>query len=518
MKLLLLAGLLLAQGSVEGVPDPRAQQEAALHRQVLEKLQSDPAMRDQLAARIANSRIAGRITDEEDPDRRLAVIRAWIDRDMASAAQIGVGLASDDASGTTNFQDIVNRTVTTRLVDNPGSAKGLFGRLKKASRDATLMRKDEEMSGEEQQEIIKSLFEGKGGMSGKVVTQLEDGKSDAGAVGAGAFAFASPAGLGYYDRLGAGNLRGYSPQLMGIQSALNARRPPGAPRLIESGKLDYATLSYPAYGMRYDFGNLERRLREQQAWYLSKTLGRKVSAEEAARPELAAKLGPQAASFGRRLAALEKAAAAMRDFDQAALAAQDPDKITRGLLLSLGGRQKEAARWLTIASLEEEVQRLESEEGFMTPDLASAIAACPVEEGSRQAYAKRGEAYAKLLAELKAQVQQALAILYAPGWEARAAEAEQLAASGAQKRKDLPRYARDYVSTAYNLAMLHRPQPRWRQVLDDLVMRWLPNTEQGQALIRRSGQKRLLIDVFEKIARGDLEAAHTILASYEPRK
>ena len=516
MKLLLLAALWLpaveAPRSVQGVADGSAFKEAELEKQVVEQLQSDPALRDQLARRIAESKLAGRITEEEDPDRRLAVIRAWIDRDMQSAAQIGLGLARDDASGTTTFQDTVNRSVTVTFVENPAAAKGIFGRLRRASRDATLMRKDQEMSGEEQQEIIKTLFEGKGGMSGKVVTQLEDGKGEAGAVGAGNFAFASAAGMGYYDRLGAGNLRGYSPQLMAIQSQLNARRPPGAPRLIESGKLDYATLSYPSHGMRFDYGNLEKRLREQQAWVLSRALGRKVSAAELT-PELLKKAGPAAAGFARREEALKRAAELMRQFDAAALAAQDPDKITRQLLVDLGGKQREAARWLLIASLEEEVQRLEAEEAFMTAELRAAIEACPVAPVTKQSYARRGEGYARTLSELKGQLQKALAVLYAPDWSARAAEAERLAAAGAQKRKDVPRYARDYVQTAYNLAVLQKPQPRWRQIVDELVMKWLPSTSQGQALLRRHAQKKLLVDVFEKIAAGDLEAAHTVLAS-----
>lgn len=499
--------------------DGSAFQEAELERQVVERLQRDPEMRDRLAARIAQSSLALKITDEEDPGRRAAAIRAWIDADPQSAAQIGLGLARDDASGTTSFQDTVNRSVSVKLVDNPGAARGIFGRLKKASRDSTSMRKDQEMSGEEQQEIIKTLFEGQGGMTGRIVNQLEDGKapSETG-VSAGGLA-----GAGYFDRLSQGNLRGYSPQLMSIQSALNARRPPGAPKLIESGKLDYATLSYPGHGMRYDLGNLERRLRQQKNFALAKALGRErdYTPDQLLDPRVGAELEAKAgarnlpAGFARRLEALARAAAALKDFDQAALAAQDPNRIDKRLLASLGGKQKEAARWLTAASLEEEVQRLEGDLEFMSPLLLEAIAACPVTQGAKDSYKRRGETYKATLASLLADLKEALSLLYGADWNAQSARAESLLARGASKRKDIGRYIADYVNTPFRLASLHRPKPRWRAILDRLIAGHLPNTSQGQALVREARKKDALVDVFEKIAGGDLDGASTILASFK---
>lgn len=505
---------------MEGVSDGAAFKEAELERQVVERLQKEPELRDQLAARIAASSLALKITEEEDPARKTAAIRAWIDNDLQSAAQIGLGLARDDASGTTGFQDTVNRSISVKLVDNPGAARGIFGRLKKASKDSTNMRRDQEMSGEEQQEIIKSLFEGKGGMSGRIVTQAEDGKGPASGVSSGL------AGAGYFDRLSQGNLRGYSPQLMSIQSALNARRPPGAPKLIESGKLDYATLSYPGHGMRYDLGNLERRLRQQKNFALAKALGleRKYTAAQLLDPQVGAELEAKGAGrglppgFARRLSALSRAAEALKGFDQAALAAQDPNKIDKRLLALLGGKQKEAARWLTIASLEEEVQRLESDLEFMSPMLLEAIAACPVGQGTKDAYKRRGESYKSTLALLIGDLKEALALLYGDSWSAQSARAETLMGRGASKRKDIGRYISDYVNTPYRLASLQQPKARWRELLDGLILRYLPNTSQGQALSKQARQKGLLVDVFEKIAAGDLEGANTVLASSEPRR
>ena len=103
------------------------------------------------------------------------------------------------------------------------------------------------------------MFEGQGAQSGRVLTMDKDGR--AGAKGEGP---APALADSYYDRLSAGNLRGYSPQLLAMQSALNQRRPPGAPALVETGKLDYLTLSYPGFGMKFDVENLERRMRRGQ--------------------------------------------------------------------------------------------------------------------------------------------------------------------------------------------------------------------------------------------------------------
>lgn len=521
--LLLLAALAFGAGDVEGVAQEEDKRYAEMVEQVTERLRGDADFREQLARRIAQSAIAPRITEEEDPKERLRVIRAWVEQNPGPSADIGIGLAKDDASGSTNFQDTVNRTTISRLHANPNASKGIFGRLKKASRDSMKMGKDEEMAGEERNEILRTLFEGKGSGGQKIVTELESGASRAGdKIGV------SATGLGaqsYFDRLGAGNLRGYSPQLMAMQSALNARRPPGAPKLIESGKLDYATLSYPGHGMRFDLGNLEKRLRQQRAYALAKALGleRRYTAEQLLDPRVEAELKAKAAGaklparFAARDEALSKAAAALAAFDAAALAAQDPTKITKALLVELGGKQKEAARWLTVASLEEELQRIEAEEAFWTPELEAAIKACPVAEGSKQSYLKRGQGYRRTLADLKANTEGAKQLLLGEDWAARLAEVDARLAKNGLLRKDLSRNISDFVNTAFRLASGREVKPRWRELLDSLFVKYLPNSERGRLLAREQRHQALLRDVFEKIAAGDLEAAHTMLASSEPR-
>lgn len=520
--LLLAAALACAQGDVAGVAQEEDKRYAEMVEQVTERLRRDADFREQLAQRIAQSAIAPRITEEEDPKERLRVIRAWVEQNPGPSADIGIGLAKDDASGSTTFQDTVNRTTVSRLHANPNASKGIFGRLKKASRDSMTMNKDQEMAGEERNEILRTLFEGKGSGGQKIVTELEGSSKAGDKIGVSAGGLGAQ---GYFDRLGAGNLRGYSPQLMAMQSALNARRPPGAPKLIESGKLDYATLSYPGHGMRFDLGNLEKRLRQQRAYSLAKALGleRRYTAEQLLDPRVEAELKAKAATaklparFSAREEALSKAAAALAAFDAAALAAQDPAKITKALLVELGGRQKEAARWLTVASLEEELQRIESEEGFWTPELEAAIAACPAAEGSRQSYLKRGQGYRRALSDLKANTEAARQALLGSDWASRLAEVDERLAKNGVLRKDLSRNIGDFVNTAFRLASGRQVKPRWRELLDSLVVKYLPASERGRLLAREQREQALLHDVFEKIASGDLEAAHTMLASSEPK-
>lgn len=515
------AALLRAQDEAEE-PSQARMTEAELLQAVKEKLQGDPGFSETLAQRINRSSLAGKISPAPDKAARLKDVRRWIEDDPDTAAGIALGLAKDDAEGSRRFEDYLNRTVRTRLVENPGAAKNIFGRLKKASGDSKLMRRDEEMTDEEQNEILKTLFEGKGSQSNQVITQMEhEGLKRAPQGGTPGAALNS----GYYDRLSQGNLGGYSPQLQALQSALNLRRVPGAPKLIETGKLDYETLSYPAYGMRYDIANLERRLRLERNFALAKLLGRErgLGPEQLLDPEIEAGLKAQAASkgklnprFERRQAALERAAAAARAFEAAALPSRDPARISRGLLVSLGLKQKEAARWLTVASLEEELERLQSEEGFLSPELLEAIARAPVDEASRAAYRRRGEEFKKSLSQLKANDETAIQTLESEGWLASLDRVDQALSRSSLLRKDLGRNIADFVKTPYALSSLAFPKPRWREILDRLFKRLLPSSAYAGRLKQADAERELLKDAFLKIATGNLDAAHAILTQHQP--
>ncbi|MDD5627670.1 MAG: hypothetical protein PHU21_01305 [Elusimicrobia bacterium] len=511
-------GLAGAQDDVAGSA-AEGKTPSELSRAMQETLRRDPSVAASLAARILRSDIGERISTAADPGQRLAEIRKWVVDNPEAAAHLAVGLSQDDQEGQRRFEAAVLRNADRSFkIDSARVRDSTYGHLRKSSFDSKLMSQDGAMTDEEKREIIKTMFEGEGGMSNQIVTEAEKDKS-AGAAGPGAAGLAA----GYYDRLSRLNLKGYSPQLMAIQSALNQRRAPGAPKLLETGKLDYETLSYPAYGMRYDLGNLEKRLRLQQNLELARLagLGGKYRPEQLLDPAVEALLKQKAASaqlpprFAARRLALERAAAALRAFEAAALRAKDPNGISRGLLAELGAKQKEAARWITVASLEEELQRLSAEAGFLSPELKDLVAGCPFDEGSRSAYLRRGESFEKALLRMKANAEDSLRRLQAEDWQAQVAPVEAALKENAVLRKDLSRNIRDFVNTPFRLRSLYAPQPRWRGLLEGAVESYLPGTSWGRRLRERSRQRATLKDVFAKIASGDLEAAHTILASTE---
>ncbi|MCX5797831.1 MAG: hypothetical protein NTY77_20265 [Elusimicrobia bacterium] len=519
--LVAVLGLARADDEVAGTASDSATQ-SDVSRAMQETLRRDPAVAASLAARILRSSIADRISTSADPAQRLGEIRKWVDANPDAAAHLAVGLAQDDQEGAHRFeQTVLRNTDRSFQIDAARVRDSTYGQLKKSSLDSKLMRADGAMSEEEKREILKTMFEGQGGMSNQIITEAKDDKRPGGAAGApGAAGLAA----GYYDRLSRLNLRGYSPQLMAIQSALNQRRAPGAPKLLETGKLDYETLSYPAYGMRYDLRNLETRLRLQENLELARLAGLegRYRPEQLLDPQVEALLKQKTSAlktsprFAARRIALERAAAALRDFEAAALRARDPNGITRGLLADLGSKQKEAARWITVASLEEELQRIESEAGFLSPELKALIAGCPVAEASRGAYQRRGEGFEQALLKMKANAEDSIRRLEADDWQATVAAVEAALAENAVLRKDLSRNIRDFVKTPFQLRSLYAPQPRWRGLLEGALERYLPGTSWGRRLRERSRQRATLADVFAKIATGDLEAAHTILASTEP--
>ena len=215
---------------------------------------------------------------------------------------------------------------------------------------------------------------------------------------------------------------------------------------------------------------------------------------------------------------MQRAAAAVKDFDSSALPARDPMRISRALLMTLGSKQKEASRWITVASLEEELERLEQQEGFLSADLLNAIAHAPLDEGTRASYKRRGEDYLKKLKTIKANDQKAIDGLESDGWVAQIDAIEASLNANAVLRKDLQRNITDFVNTPYRLDSLYPPKPRWREMMDSAVKTYLPSLAYSRELRATDKQRALLKDVFSKIAVGDLDAAHTILASYEPSR
>lgn len=481
------------------------------------QLEGDPGLQEALIDRILQSKIAPAISSESDVKKRRSDVSAWVKSDLGSASEIAIGLARDEAAGTHLFENTTVKYLRQTYRRN-NTDRGAFGVLKGAAKTSKLMGNPDQQAGEEEKrELLRNLFEGKGSQGEKVITgQAPEGK----AAGADTPASAALANS-FYDRLSAGNIRGYSPQLMALQSALNTRRPPGAPALIETGKLDFATLSYPAYGLRFDLGNLDERLRRARIAELATLAGVQLTERDMKDPNLEARLLAKVPAdklkkrFASRAAANARAQAALAAFEAAAAKSKDPNQITRGLLVELSGRQREAARWLTAASLEEELARIESEEGFLTPDLLAAIDAVPAPAPTRESYKHRGQAYADRLAKLKANAQTSLDALQSDAWQSRIGEIDKLMSENQSLRRNISRDISDYRLVPFRVGEAVLKQPRWREILDDLLVRYAKATSYGREVANRRGKLSRFLGIFGQIASGDLDGAHLSLVNAE---
>ncbi len=469
----------------------------------------DPAT-DALAQRLLDSEIGARISRSSDPAQRLDDIRRWIQDSPESAAQVATGLAQDDARGDHAFEETVLRSTNRTFEINEDHVdRSVYGHLKKSSSQSKLMDADAKMMDEEKREILKNMFEGQGGMSNQIVTPKSPGKPGPGIP------------PDYYDRLSRLNLSGYSPQVLAIQSALNQHRVPGAPKLAETGKLDYETLSYPAHAMRYDLDTLQAHLRLQQDLELSRLAGLdgRYTAAQLLNPKVEEELKKKAVGYKpsarmeSRRQALERADSAARDFEAAAEPAKKNSLITPSLLIALGERQREAARWITAASLEGEIQDLENVEGFLSPELRTAIDGCPLPAPMREAYKRRGEDLSRTLAKMKSNAQDSLRRLESPDWQRDAGAITAVLAQNAAWRKNLALHIQDFTQTPWRLRAFDQNRPRWRRMLEDALRHYLPTTSWGRRLNRRQAQRESLKDIFIKIASGDMDAAHAILIS-----
>ena len=300
------------------------------------QLEGDPGLQEALVDRIMQSKIAATISDDQDANKKRAAVREWVQGDLVSASEIALGLAKDEADGTHLFENTLVKHLKQTFRRN-NSNRGAFGVLKGAAKTSKLTTLTDQQAGEEEKrELLRNLFEGKGSQGGKVITgQAPEGKPSGADTPASA-ALASS----FYDRLSAGNIRGYSPQLMSLQSSLNTRRPPGAPKLIETGKLDHATLSYPAFGLKYDLGNVEERLRRSRIAALATLSGVQLTERDMKDPGLEARLLAKIPAdklpkrFSSRAAANDRARAALAAFEAAA-EKQGPEQITKSLLVEL---------------------------------------------------------------------------------------------------------------------------------------------------------------------------------------
>ncbi|PIR19720.1 MAG: hypothetical protein COV48_00430 [Elusimicrobia bacterium CG11_big_fil_rev_8_21_14_0_20_64_6] len=519
LALLLLGGPAKADdGEPNSVPTGTAVEggQSQAVAEMKRQLEGDPGLQEALVDRILHSQIGSSISGETDEKKKRAAVRAWVQGDLGSAAEVALGLAKDEADGTHLFENSVVKYLKQTFSRN-NTNRGAFGVLKGAAKTSKLINHpDQEAGEEEKRELLRNLFEGKGSQGGKVITgQAPEGKPASETPASAALANS------FYDRLSAGNIRGYSPQLMALQSALNTRRPPGAPALIETGKLDHATLSYPAHGLRYDIGNIEERLRRSRIAQLATLGGVRLSERDMQDPGLEARLLAKVPAdklpkrFAARAAANERARTALAAFERAAAKSKDPNQITKGLLVELSGRQREAARWLTVASLEEELARIESEEGFLTADLLAAIDAAPAPAAVRASYKRQGESYTARLGKLKANTIGSLDALQSDAWLSRISEIEKMMAESRNLRMNISRDISDYRLVPFRIGEAVLRQPRWREYLDDLLVKYARSTSHGRAVAGRRGKLARFLGIFGQIASGDLNGAHLSLVNTE---
>lgn len=507
--LLLLAAPALAQ---EEPASSAGEEKDATVIEVRDKIKSDPAIVDVVAERVARSQLAPLLTPSGDKDARIAAAKEWISKDPDAAARVMIGLMRDDSNGNTVYETSLLHQMGVTFDKNPGAEKNLYGRLRKNAKDSKLLTKQsQEMSDDEKREILRTLFEGKGSQSDKVIEQKDTGKSiDKSVPAATSF-------NGIYDRLGAGNLRGYSPQLMAMQSALNLRRPPGAPALVETGKLDYQTLAFPAYGMNYDVGNLDERLRRERIFDLARLAGATLTAHDWKDPDLEARLLKSVpadklpARLKTRAELAAKARAAMEKFLAAAEKAKDPNNISRGLLMELGSLQKETARWIAAAALEEELSRTDDLDGFLTPELLANIDAVPAAQTSRDAYKRRGQGLKDRVEKVKSNAQTALDALQSDGWASKLGQVDKLVAENHDLKNNLTRDVEDFSRTPWRIGESLVAQPHWRDMLDDMAVKWAPSLSYSRGVALRRGRLSRLLGVFSMIAGGDANGAHNAL-------
>ncbi|MEK7389460.1 MAG: hypothetical protein AAB036_07165 [Elusimicrobiota bacterium] len=479
------------------------------------RLEDDAGLRDALADRILQSRIGDAISKESDPRKKWADLREWIDSDSQSAAMVALGLARDDASGNNSFEMSSVKIFRQTYYRNPNAERGAYGVLKSAAKKSKFADKaEQDVSNEQRREALRTLFEGQGSQIDNVVTgRAPEGKP------ASERSADTTLASSFYDRLSAGNIHGYSPELLAMQNSLNLNRAPGSPKLIETGRLNYPTLSYPAFGLRYDLGRLEDRLKNDRLAHLAKYAGVRLTPNDLKDESLEKKLldkSPSArisARLAARAARLGKAQTAIASFEDLAARSKNPANISKALLVELSSRQREAARWITAAAVEENLDRLEEVAGFLDADLIAAIDYAPVPAPTRQAYKARGSRLQQRLSALKEGELNVLALLQSDDWPSKLEAIEKTLRDNKNRRNDLLRDIADYRLTPYQIGRARLAQARWRILIDDLIVRFAPSTRYGRSIRGRRQALSLLIDIFGKIASGDFESARRSLVT-----
>ena len=525
-RMILAAGLasLAAAGSPAAsqdeaaAPDQPVEVETAeteVTRRVADVLRSDPAAQDALARRLMSSSLAGSLSgDARTPEEAVATLAQWVRTHPDDASHLAVGFASDDRAGTREFEESLHERVVRSLSLNPDRFGGILGVLSMAGKQSKLIQKlDKKMDEEEQRELIKHLFEGRGSEQGRVLKQPDDGSGRK--QGSSSPSTPGVAASGVFDRLSELNPSGYSPGVLALQSALNAQRPAGAPKVPETGRLDYATLAAPSFSLGADLSRQESALRAQRAWAAAQALGRTrdFKPEQYADPEVQARLAAAATGLKlppraqARVEALGRARGALADFEREAQTMRDPARITRGGLKRLAARQREAARWLLLADLEGDLARVEAESGFWTPELERLVATAPAPEAQRRAFLARARAAQEKFQRIRACDEAARQALLSPDYSERWAWINRQVAEANGQRPNLSRDVGLLVGVPPALAAARPAQPAWRARLEGWVVRLAGWSAWGRQIQARERRRAAWAEAFARVASGDFTAA-----------
>lgn len=487
--------------------DPQTIKEIQAEKRLIE---TNPRLAFTLAQRIARSKLGGRISLSKNSLQKTKEVEAWLLKNPEVGAVIGLGLAQDSANGNHDFENILNQKLS-HWVANPGAVHNAYYQLKNSSRKLRAMKRDQTMTNEERVSILNALFEGQASASNQIIRRRQ-------VAGHASEAPATSLSANFYNRLSLTNLAGYSPDVAALQNQMNRQAVPGAPTLPETGYLNSQTLAYPAYALRYDLSNLKNRLNLTEAYALAKKLGRNISPQEAQDPVFLSRLRSEAGQKGVAIPkdyliqsqTIAKAAAAIKDFEEEALKSADKKNITPHFLMTLGSKQREASRWISAAFLEEDMNRADDEERLLTPELKATISACPVSAQERGEYLSRGQGYFETLTKLKQDDFKALDDLL-NHWPQKAPQAEKWGKEGARLRKNLAQDINDFASLPYQLAHLSKPEPRWKNWMNQIARRFFSWTSYGREIASRDARRAALQSAFLSVAMGDENSARRML-------
>ncbi|MEK7656704.1 MAG: hypothetical protein AAB412_03040 [Elusimicrobiota bacterium] len=498
---LLCAGAAFAAQAPEVRPTAASGEEDDSLRRLARTLRGDPEASDRVAERIFRSRIAEDLANSPDPELGLAKIRQWVKKNPEDAAALALGFAKDDAQGTHDFEDSLFRGVNRLFEVNPDFNRGIFGKLKLAGAESQAAMRDDGLDDDERTELLRKFFEGGAPASEKVGSPGSQG-GPSGGLGA------ASAGSGSYDRLSAANVSGYSPQVQAWQSEMNRSLVPGAPRLVETGRLDHATLRHPVYALDHDIRKLESSFRAQRASAQARSLGQeaRLRAGDLADEKVQAELDRSAGGkdflrhAARRRKALAAASKARDIFSARADEAKEASRVTAALVKELSRLRREAARRIAAAAALEEMDLLEGAGPVLSPRLRETIARTPVEEGLRVRYLLRGEGLERARQETLGRLAQGLELLESSGEQEKLDEAGRALGAARIEARGLLRLMEEYSLVPERLSALGPAPSGFKDRIKARLARFLPNARFARAWREQGEERRSLEEAFRRVA------------------